>query len=78
MMPSRIGNSLSQELRSDLVAFLCLNFDVFAWSYNDMPDISPDMISHWLSINPTIRPIQQKHRAYDLERYEAMRRRWIN
>ncbi|CAL9012379.1 unnamed protein product, partial [Prunus brigantina] len=52
----RIGTSLSQELRSDLVAFLRLNSEVFAWSYNDMPGISPDIISHRLSINPAIRP----------------------
>ncbi|CAL8112663.1 unnamed protein product [Prunus armeniaca] len=68
-----IGISLSQELRSDLVAFLRLNSKVFAWSYNDMPDISPDVISHKLSLNPAIRPVRQKRRAYDPERYEAMR-----
>ncbi|CAL2276959.1 unnamed protein product [Prunus armeniaca] len=69
----RIGTSLSQELRSDLVTFLRLNFEVFAWSYNDMPGISPEIISHRLSINPAVRPIRQKRRAYDPERYEAMR-----
>ncbi|CAL2237942.1 unnamed protein product [Prunus armeniaca] len=66
----RIGTSLSQELRSDLVAFLRLNSEVFAWSYNDMPGISPEIISHRLSINLAVR---QKRRAYDPELYEAMR-----
>ncbi|CAL9026172.1 unnamed protein product, partial [Prunus brigantina] len=69
----RIGTSLSPELRSDLVAFLRLNSEVFAWSYNDMPGISLDIISHRLSINPAIRPVRQKRRAYDPERYEAMK-----
>ncbi|CAL9012172.1 unnamed protein product [Prunus brigantina] len=69
----RIGTSLSQELRSDLIAFLRLNSEVFAWSYNDMPGISPDIISHRLSINPAVRPVRQKRRAYDPERYEAMK-----
>ncbi|CAL2255799.1 unnamed protein product [Prunus armeniaca] len=69
----RIRTSLSQELRSDLVAFLRLNFEVFAWSYNDMPDISPDIISYRLNINPAIRPVRQKCRAYDPERYEAIK-----
>ncbi|CAL8992010.1 unnamed protein product [Prunus brigantina] len=69
----RIGTSLSQELRSDLVTFLCLNSEVFAWSYNDMPGISPDIISHHLSVNPVIRPVRQKRRAYDPERYKAMK-----
>ncbi|CAL2248236.1 unnamed protein product [Prunus armeniaca] len=69
----RIGTSLSQELRSDLIAFLRLNSEVFAWSYNDMPGISPDVICHRLSINPVVRPVRQKRRAYDPERYEAMK-----
>ncbi|CAL2277495.1 unnamed protein product [Prunus armeniaca] len=69
----RIGTSLPPELHSDLFAFLRLNSVVFTWSYNDMPGISLDIISHRLSINPTVRPIRQKCRAYDPEQYEAMR-----
>ncbi|XP_020421233.1 uncharacterized protein LOC109949580 [Prunus persica] len=69
----RIGTSISPELRSDMVAFLRLNSEVFAWSYNDMPGISPDIISHRLSVNPAVRPVRQKRRAYDPELYEAMR-----
>ncbi|KAI5327243.1 hypothetical protein L3X38_026639 [Prunus dulcis] len=38
-----------------------------------MPGISPDIISHRLSVNPAIRPVRQKRRAYDPERYEAMK-----
>ncbi|KAI5337293.1 hypothetical protein L3X38_016564 [Prunus dulcis] len=38
-----------------------------------MPDISPDIISHRLSVNLAVRPVCQKRRAYDPERYEAMR-----
>ncbi|CAL9028480.1 unnamed protein product, partial [Prunus brigantina] len=38
-----------------------------------MPGISPDIISHRLSINPAVRPVRQKRRAYDPERYEAMK-----
>ncbi|XP_020424437.1 uncharacterized protein LOC109950302 [Prunus persica] len=53
----QIGTSLSQELHSDLIAFLCLNSEVFAWSYNDMPGISPNIISYRLSVNPVIRPV---------------------
>ncbi|XP_020421250.1 uncharacterized protein LOC109949591 [Prunus persica] len=60
----RIGTSISPELRSDLVALLRLNSEVFAWSYNDMPGISPDIISHGLSVNPAVRPVRQKRRAY--------------
>ncbi|KAI5323513.1 hypothetical protein L3X38_032585 [Prunus dulcis] len=38
-----------------------------------MPGISPYIISHRLSINPVVQPIRQKRRAYDPERYKAMR-----
>ncbi|CAL8990140.1 unnamed protein product, partial [Prunus brigantina] len=46
---------------------------VFAWSYDDMSGISPDVINHKLSISPTCKPVRQKRRSYDTERYEAMR-----
>ncbi|KAI5339757.1 hypothetical protein L3X38_019029 [Prunus dulcis] len=37
-----------------------------------MPGISPDIISHRLSVNPAVRPVRQKRPAYDPERYKAM------
>ncbi|KAI5327825.1 hypothetical protein L3X38_027221 [Prunus dulcis] len=38
-----------------------------------MPGISPDIISHRLSVNPAVRLVRQKRRAYDPERYAAMK-----
>ncbi|CAL2238208.1 unnamed protein product [Prunus armeniaca] len=38
-----------------------------------MPGISPDVISHMLSISTAHKPVRQKRRSYDAERYEAMR-----
>ncbi|CAL9009289.1 unnamed protein product [Prunus brigantina] len=38
-----------------------------------MPGISPNVISHKLSINPSFKPVRQKRRSYDTERYEAMK-----
>ncbi|KAI5344470.1 hypothetical protein L3X38_012347 [Prunus dulcis] len=38
-----------------------------------MPGISQYIISHRLSVNLAVRPVRQKRRAYDPERYEAMR-----
>ncbi|CAL9020832.1 unnamed protein product [Prunus brigantina] len=69
----RIGTSLSPSLRSEFISFLRANSEVFAWSYGDMPGISPDVISHKLSINPSFKPVRQKRRSYDTERYEAMK-----
>ena len=37
----RIGTTLSPEMRTRLIEFLKENLDVFAWSHEDMPGISP-------------------------------------
>ncbi|KAM2901602.1 hypothetical protein FF1_007573 [Malus domestica] len=39
----------------------------------DMPGISLDIICHRLSIDPKTKPVRQKRRSYDVERYEAMK-----
>ncbi|KAM1093438.1 hypothetical protein ACFX2B_008443 [Malus domestica] len=51
----------------------CMNTEVFAWSYEDMPCISLDIICHRLSIDPKTKPVRQKRRSYDAERYKAMK-----
>ncbi|KAM2211552.1 hypothetical protein PS1_022058 [Malus domestica] len=38
-----------------------------------MPGISPDIICHRLSIDPKTKPVRQKQRSYDAERYEAIK-----
>ena len=41
---TRIGMTLSPEMRTRLIEFLKENLDVFAWSHEDMPGISPRII----------------------------------
>ena len=41
---TRIRTALSPEMRTRLVQFLKENMDVFAWSHEDMPSISPKVI----------------------------------
>ena len=57
---TRIGTTLSPEIRSMLVQFLKENLDVFAQSHEDMPGISPRVIEHKLNVNPEKKPVQQK------------------
>ena len=38
-----------------------------------MPSISPDIICYCLSIDPKTKPVRQKRRSYDAERYEAIK-----
>ncbi|KAM1182224.1 hypothetical protein ACFX19_000753 [Malus domestica] len=68
----KIGTTLSPPIRLTLISFLQENIEVFAWSYEDMPGISSDIICHRLSIDPKTKPVRHKRRSYDAERYEAM------
>ena len=57
---TRIGTTLSPEMRTRLIQFLKENLDVFAWSHEDMPGISPKVIQHKLNVNPERKPVQQR------------------
>ena len=48
--------------------FLRENADVFAWSYEDMPSISTEVMVYKLNVNPSIHPVKQKRRVFALER----------
>ncbi|KAM1192104.1 hypothetical protein ACFX13_012748 [Malus domestica] len=69
----KIGTTLSPPIWLSLISFLQENTEVFAWSYEDMPGISLDIIFHRLSIDPKTKPVRQKQRSYNVERYEAMK-----
>ncbi|CAL2265760.1 unnamed protein product [Prunus armeniaca] len=72
----KIGTRLAPSLRAQFIDFLWHHSEVFAWSYEDMPDISPEVISHKLSISPAYKPVRQKRRSYDAER-EATYPVWL-
>ena len=57
---TRIGTTLSPEMRTRLIQFLKENLDVFTWSYEDMSGISPKVIQHKLNVNPKKKPVQQR------------------
>ncbi|KAM2188772.1 hypothetical protein ACFX1R_032275 [Malus domestica] len=69
----KIGTTLSPSIWLSLISFLQENTEVFTWSYEDIPDISPNIICHHLSIDPKTKPVRQKRISYDAERYEAMK-----
>ncbi|XP_012458310.2 uncharacterized protein LOC105779109 [Gossypium raimondii] len=58
----KIGAGITEETRQDLVELLQEFKDVFAWSYQDMPGLSTDIMVHRLPIKEECRPIQQKLR----------------
>ena len=58
-------------MRTRLIEFLKENIDVFAWSHEDMPGISPKIIQN-LNMDPERKPVQQRRRAFAPERDQAV------
>ncbi|XP_030936673.1 uncharacterized protein LOC115961917 [Quercus lobata] len=69
---TRIGTTLSPEMRTKLIKFLKGNLDVFAWSHEDMPGISLKVIQHKLNVDPSRKPVQQRRRTFAPERDQAV------
>ncbi|KAL5583459.1 hypothetical protein UlMin_015901 [Ulmus minor] len=65
-------NQVRKQLRTDLINFLRDHRDVFARSHEDMLGIDPKVIVHRLNIDPSFRPVKQKRRNFNAERYMAI------
>ena len=60
MKTTRIGMTLSIDMKKKLVQFLKENLDIFAWSHEDMPSIFTEIIQHKLNVDPEKKPVQQR------------------
>ncbi|OMO57946.1 hypothetical protein CCACVL1_25645 [Corchorus capsularis] len=58
----KIGTTLSEEDRQELIDLLKEFSDVFAWSYQDMPGLDPKVAVYRLPTKVDMRPVQQKLR----------------
>ena len=54
---TRIGTSMKEKTKQDLVQFLRENIDVFACSHEDMSRIDPSVITHHLNVYPSSKPV---------------------
>ncbi|XP_070054104.1 uncharacterized protein [Nicotiana tomentosiformis] len=61
---TRINIHLEAEQKKKMIDLLRQYVDVFAWSYDDMPGLSVDIISHRLPTDPTRSPVKQKPRKF--------------
>ncbi|XP_077242538.1 uncharacterized protein LOC143883059 [Tasmannia lanceolata] len=59
---------LKGKIKMDLIDFLQVNMDVFAWLASDMPGISPEVIVHKLTVDTSFKPVKQKKMNFALER----------
>ena len=69
---TKIGTTLSPEMRTRLIRFLKENLDAFAWSHEDISGISPEVIQHKLNVDPERKPVQQRRRTFTPERDQAV------
>ena len=53
----KVSKGLKKELAQQLVKFLSLNQDVFAWTHTDMVGIHPEVMCHQLNIDPQAKPV---------------------
>ena len=70
---TKIGTSMKEKTKKDLVQFLRENINVFAWSHEDMPRIDPSVITHCLNVYPSSKPVRQKKRVFAPERDNAIK-----
>ena len=56
--PIFVSQSLSQPEQEELVVLLHEYIDVFAWSYEDMPGLDPQVAMHRLNIKPETKPVK--------------------
>ena len=69
---TRVRTTLSTEMRKKLVQFLKENLDVFAWSHEEMPGISIEIIQYKLNVDLERKLVQQRRRVFALERSQAI------
>ncbi|KAL2235535.1 UNVERIFIED_CONTAM: Retrovirus-related Pol polyprotein from transposon opus [Sesamum indicum] len=65
---TKIVSRMEKGLEMMMIAFLRSNADMFTWSPSDFRGISPEVIVHMLNVDPTIRPVQQRKRTFELEK----------
>jgi hypothetical protein len=63
----KIETHLTPEVRDSLITFL-QNMELFAWTHEDMPGISPNDALHQLNMDPSMKPVTQKRIKFALER----------
>ena len=54
-----INANLSQSKKNQLVALLKEYADVFAWEYDEMPGLDPNLMAHAFNVEPGVKPVIQ-------------------
>ena len=70
--PIFISESLSLTEKEELIILIKEYIDVFAWSYEDMPGLDPQVAMHRLNIKPDVKPVKQQQRRFRPNIMEAI------
>ncbi|CAL2239733.1 unnamed protein product [Prunus armeniaca] len=65
--PISVSVHLTWEEKEALVSLLKEFRDMFAWSYEEMPDLNPNLVSHMLNIELGTKPVVQPRRNFHPE-----------
>ena len=58
----RVGSTLQDTVKTRLIELLHEYDDVFAWSYQDMPELDTDIVTHKLPLKEECSAVKQKLR----------------
>ncbi|KAL0402374.1 UNVERIFIED_CONTAM: hypothetical protein Slati_4267300 [Sesamum latifolium] len=58
---------MNEATRKEAVQCLQRNVDIFAWTPQDLEGFDPNVITHHLNINPSIKSVKQKKRYFEPE-----------
>ena len=70
---TRIGTSMKEKTKQNLVQFLKENIDVFAWSHEDMLGTDSSVITHRLNVYSSSKSVRQKKRVFSPKRDNAIK-----
>ena len=73
-----ICGDLGEELRAELITFLRDNVNTFAWSPEDLPGVSVEIVSHEINVDPSFKPVKHKRRKLGRERGETVKAKLKN
>ena len=59
-----INANLSQPEKNQLIALLKEYANVFAWEYNEMPGLDPNLVAHALNVEPRVKPVIQPMQTF--------------
>src|ERR1044071_4367079 len=63
-----VGSDLDDASIDQILTFLRVNRDCFAWSHEDMVGIPPEVMTHKLNVDSSFLPVKQKRRKFAMER----------